>query len=713
MSTSIFRLPAYYNDHMVLQQRCENRIFGQAPANQPISLTVEHLPSDPEDTADDNIGIVFEEIDRCEEDGYFSFRLPPVEASADTYRFIFRCCEEEHIIEDVCFGEVWLAAGESNMTMPARLTDVHDDMPNLAGHDQVRFFTMNESGLEGNTNAYSYVPVGRLPGGRWFKATASEVGDISAVSLMFGLHLHRELKIPVAVYLLAANDTMMHSWLPREIVEEDKVIKNHTREINFYRSESTWNSFGDDHAPGYYETGDLAAKLPPFTTRNQPSAMYNHKLAPYSGLSIRGMIWMHGESDVQYPKYYRRALQRFAEVVKDRFRSPANEPYFIYSQLAPDYVSDRDPYRLAAFNEALSFVRRKLVTPAGMITLYDLPFTHTPGSEIWNRRLNPRAKRTVAERFASIALGLAYHRDVPSTAPECEYAEQVGDKLMITFANVGKGLFVKDDPALLRGFMIEDAAGKPIPAEAKELYGVRCLVWHDEIKGPQACSYGFSTFNHDANLFGGENMPVVPFRLSPFASDKLPVWDWMACDRLQALKLARNPYAEDVDGDAVIADKRDLWTIRGRAEFRTEADNKRFGAASLYLSYRRADETPIVFGPILDYASDYPPLDLTGWEHLSMEVFNADHHHKYIQMKLTDMQDRVFHSNVLTIPDKLAWQTIVFELPGTDYFSPDNVIKCEFTLTDPSGEGGLFIDRIRPTGHKIEVKDEEENYAQY
>ena len=136
--------------------------------------------------------------------------------------------------------------------------------------------------------------------------------------------------------------------------------------------------------------------------------------------------------------------------------------------MAPYYYSSSDDKVLACFNEALTIARRQLKTPAGMITLYDLPLDYnTEGDHIYARPLNPKAKAQIGERMCDVAKGLVYHADMPISAPEVKYAEWISDKLILSFANVGEGLKLPEGDLTLKGFNICGDTSNYLPAQAK------------------------------------------------------------------------------------------------------------------------------------------------------------------------------------------------------------------------------------------------------
>ncbi|NLJ69920.1 MAG: hypothetical protein GX328_00450 [Clostridiaceae bacterium] len=694
MSDISIRLPGYFKDNMILQQGVTNQIFGQTKPNARIEILLERYPGI-DSAKNKEYGIEFQSTEESDARGLFGFKLPVLEASYDSYRLSLTVENIRCIIDNIYFGEVWLALGESNMSMPARYTDVKNLIPQISKQQKIRIFTMAEYGLADDEELFLFKPTARIVKGQWLIPDLDNLSDVSATALVFAARLQESLNIPIAIYDLAAADTMIHSWLPREIIETKPHLKQHVVDLDYYRDKSNWN--------------DLSPESASFSRKNQPSVMYNHKIAPFIGLSIRGVIFSHGESDVHYPDYYLEAFKEFSIILCRDFNSFKRGPCMVYSQLAPYYHSSTDDKILACFNETLTIARRQLKTPAGMITLYDLPLDYnTEGDHLYARPLNPIAKAQIGERMCAIAKGLVYHADMPTSAPEIKYAEWISDKLILSFANVGQGLKLPEGDLTLKGFNICGETSNYLPAQANILFGIRTLVWHPEIKKPKSCSYAFSNFNQAANLLGGDGMPIVPFRLERDYPENSLSQIWMYCDQLTGWIVPK----KDINYSKIVKEDRPgyfpLWQISsGKGRLSLEKNNKRSSLAALYLEYVKADENPIMFEPILHYASLYPPLNLSFWRRLTIEVFNSDHHVKKIFLMLEDEDGNTVRSVPHQIKDVLAWQKISFiidEMP----VDLSKIKRLQFILQSNYADGNLTIDSVFGEGRKIIEKEVEE-----
>lgn len=149
----MIKLATVFRDGMILQQGVVSRLYGFAPEKSRVHLKIERLALD-EASALENAGrygIIYEEDDVTERDGYFQIKLPELEASFDKYKISVSTTEHEIILQDVLVGEVWLAAGQDNMAQKVRDSDVERLLDKAINLENIRFFQMNENGLNDKT----------------------------------------------------------------------------------------------------------------------------------------------------------------------------------------------------------------------------------------------------------------------------------------------------------------------------------------------------------------------------------------------------------------------------------------------------------------------------------------------------------------------------------------------------------------------------------
>ncbi|HBP37912.1 MAG TPA: hypothetical protein DD640_04075 [Clostridiales bacterium] len=603
--------------------------------------------------------------------------MPSFAASFDPFQLTLSDGVSEICLEDILFGEVWVTAGQSNMQMPLSAVQGSEQLPALANLFYVRVLSQSANGLPDEQADYPYQPRDDLSLAAWQRGDQpDQMSDVTAVGFSFAREVHLELHVPVGLIETALGGTCIHSWLSRDSVEQHNSLKNHIREIGFYRDSKDWN-----------QTGDWSWNL------NQPTALFNCKVAPLQGLGARGILWYQGESDYQYPEYYQKALQSLVRDWHAVFRPADSRGLgFLYVQLAPYYYGHRRFEQLAEFNGMLAAVRHILPCPAALVAIHDLPLTYDSAPEGWRHPIHPAVKLPIGQRLKTVAMGLLYQRKAPDSSPECSGIEIVGGKMLLSFTNIGEGLRLTGEDGLLRGFAICGPDRIFVEAQARILYGLRVLVWHEQISDPCAVTYAYADMNQTANLISRDQLPVVPFRSDREPSLYYPPLDWTHCESLQIWCCPQSGQPESTGW-------RPSWRVeRGLGDLIVEKANKAEGGGSLFFRYQSAGSHEFGLEPILDYASQFPPLDLSIYSQLSIDIFNSDQQIKHLRLALAsgpaDAELQILPTRITVLP-VLRWQRLQFDLGGLPAESLAAVRRLVFILDDRKGKGTLYLDQIR------------------
>jgi hypothetical protein len=741
---SKLRLATIFGNGMVLQQKAVNRLYGFAESETEVAVEFERFPAERHEPIDPETqyGILFSEVEISGRDGYFEFRLPPFLASKDPCRLTVRSAFDVVVIDDILIGELWYAAGQDNMAQTVRDSDVEHALDECVNLRDIRLFQMNLDGLSRQIQEYSFTPLGEAQGGEWQRGDQVHLmKDQSAVAFSFAVDFYNEWQIPTGVINAACPGTYIHSWLPREIIEDDPIIRNHVREVRLYRDRDNWNEEIAERDPGEHRYGSggfrsfprpqtvalldgrkpdedkpaplvvpratirkstLLQQMIPlaheFSPRKQPSAMFNHKVAPFVGLSLRGVLWFQGESDVDGPEYYLRALRYLVDTFNEVFVPVEQKLTLILTQLPSYLYNGMNATGLAIFNEMLALARHTLNANTGLVTLYDLPLSYREDASLCYV-LTPYAKREVGRRMARLASGLIAGDDRMTSAPEPISLERIGNKWMIDFtpsAVRGGGLYLRQGETVLKGFAICDSNRMFVKADARILYGVRVLVWHDQINDPVSLTYGFSAFNGDANLLGSDGIPVLPFRVDLEPSQYLVPMPWFDMDKLESFA-----WDEMLEGDSPRPRKKNLpglkrlWEVtKGRGELTLTNEVNGYSHSDLRLEYVNADERPVEIDAAVALASWYPPLDLTPYSAVELVLLNPDHQEKKIQLLLEDANGVVFESPPRKIEDAFRQQVIRWadtELAN----NTAEIVRFGFRIVDPGARGSLILIRVK------------------
>jgi sialate O-acetylesterase len=126
--------------------------------------------------------------------------------------------------------------------------------------------------------------------------------------------------------------------------------------------------------------------------------------------------------------------------------------------------------------------------------------------------IHPRRKREVGERLALAALARVYGRDVLYSGPIYKNMTIQGNRVILQFEHVGKGLDARGGG--LVGFTIAGSDRKFHNARGN-IKGDTVVVWSDEVPSPAAVRYGWAK-NPRVNFWNRDGLPASPFRTDDF-----------------------------------------------------------------------------------------------------------------------------------------------------------------------------------------------------
>ena len=235
------------------------------------------------------------------------------------------------------------------------------------------------------------------------------------------------------------------------------------------------------------------------SAQNQPAALYNGMLAPVINYSIKGFLWYQGESNSGRADEY--AKLQPAQIVDWRNKWNQGELPFLYVQL-PNFMDAN--YLPAESQWAVlreSQLKSLSVPNTAMAVAIDL------GE--WND-IHPDNKKDVGERLALAALKIAYNENVIYSGPIYQSSTVEGNKITISFSNIGSGLITNDGEELGE-FAIAGADKKFVWAKAK-IEGDKIIVWNDTVSNPMYVRYAWADNPVNPNLFNKEGLPASPFR---------------------------------------------------------------------------------------------------------------------------------------------------------------------------------------------------------
>ncbi|HBE70521.1 MAG TPA: sialate O-acetylesterase [Planctomycetaceae bacterium] len=465
-------LPNVFSDHMVLQQKQENKVWGRAKPGESVTVTFRDQSHSATADAAGNWHVMLE----AEEASHDPATLTAKGSSTVT-------------IEDVLVGEVWICSGQSNMQWSVSQTNDPDLVKVSANYPLIRMINYPRVGAQS--------PVWTHPKHQWMVCSPETVGSFSAVGYFFGRQLHQVLDVPIGLINNAWGGSACEAWIARDVMEETgdyayrlKVYDDMAQQLDDLTAKKELS------ADEKKRKASLTRNL---TGNHRPANIYNGVLKSHLGYGIRGAIWYQGESNAGRAYQYRKLFPLMIASWREEW-GQGDFPFY-WVQLADFRAESEAPgeSNWAELREAQTMTMDKLAN-TGEAVIIDIG----EGKDI-----HPRNKVDVGRRLARWALAKQYGVDIAYQSPRYKSMEQKDGKITLSFDAVRGGWRPFDVKSPV-GFAIAGEDRKFVWAEAK-IVNDTIEVWSDAVSEPVAVRYGWAD-NPVCNMFTGLNLPLTPFR---------------------------------------------------------------------------------------------------------------------------------------------------------------------------------------------------------
>ena len=476
-----FKLPHILSDNMVLQRQQDCRIWGLGDNGTEVTVKFKNQAKT-----------------TTVKNGKWLITLSP-EEHGGPFEMLITHGKETKTIKNILIGEVWLAAGQSNMQMSVMGETEWPRAQNFAHNDQIRLFKQfrNPQGKP----AFDTLPA------TWSADTNASRRHFSAVAYYFARKINQKLGIPVGISLAAEGGTKCQYWTPKEAFEGNHFHKEWLNQAIEASNdfETTKSTYEIEFASWLKKRkdGENVGRHPTHYGR-YASFYYNGFIHPIQNFTIRGAIWYQGERNSLSTKdaySYRTYFPLMIESWRQTFRNPDMPFYFV--QLPK--MALRDTRDAKVTRESQMHVAKTLKN-ANMVVTVDKA---EPG-------LHPKTKKYIGDRLGNMALSDVYDQKVDYLFPLYKNSKIKDSSIIIDFDYVGEGLMANDGKEL-REFTICGEDKKFVPAKAK-IVGTAIIVSSPEVSKPVAVRYAWKMAPL-VNLVGKNGLPVSPFRTDNY---KLP-----------------------------------------------------------------------------------------------------------------------------------------------------------------------------------------------
>lgn len=400
-------------------------------------------------------------------------------------------------VNDVLVGEVWLAAGQSNMLFKVNAMRPQQTPVEIPADPKFRIYRVPQNPSD--------TPLPTMAGG--WRALSPEA---SAVAYYFGRQLRETLDVPVGIVTSAVGGTPIGAWISKpgastipveqgafEAEWNESMAKYPASRKTYEEALAAWEQKKKDTEAAGSAFSEARPKEPlgPDSPK-RPYGLFNgmiHPLAPYA---IRGILWYQGESDTRRERAVKYAAMLRALISDWRGRWHDPKLPFLIIQL-PTYEQDID---WVTIREAQQTVARD--PGNGLVVTMDV------GEE---KNVHPVNKEPVGRRAGNLALADIYGRKVPAHSPTARSAKRESESVRIAF-NLEEGASLACRPeSEPPGLELAGADGTFFPALVRREQN-SLLVSSDRVPDPVRVRYAWSGWT-PVSIFDSNGLPAPQFSL--------------------------------------------------------------------------------------------------------------------------------------------------------------------------------------------------------
>lgn len=495
------KLSMLFSDHMVIQRRKPIRVWGEGEGMVTVEL-------------DGSVARTY-----CS-GGKWSVVLPEKEAGGP-YTMKITDATDSVELSDVYVGEVWIAAGQSNMEMITfAAQDGFETAKRLGNNSNIRFFTAPRRitpEFRGYNWHFESVKAEDTP---WELCTEESALHFSAIGFYFSSCLQLEEGVAVGIISCNYGGSRIEAF-----IEADKIFSR--KEFSYYYElcQNAINKLDYDEYMKSFEhyssertrlcptknalemvkemgimdfgTKDILEGFPPpveFGPKHfsWPGVVWENMVKPIIPYTVKGVLWYQGEGNAMENEYYRDLF----ELMVSSWRGAWDDKLpFITVQITP-HAFARAP-RIWPLLIRQQIRATRTIDGVYMVTTSELG-TYA--------NVHSLPKFPIGERLYLAAESVVYGKGGEYCGPIYREAKKEGNRLRLYFDHAESGLRVSDTVSELY-VAGEDGVMKPANAVFD---GSELIVFSDEVDDPVYAEMGFKNFC-TIDLYNNEGFIAAPF----------------------------------------------------------------------------------------------------------------------------------------------------------------------------------------------------------
>ena len=430
------KLADIFTDNMVLQRDKKIAVFGEGIGNGKIEFCGK-------------------ETEFISENERFCVYLPPGPAGGP-YSMRITLNGETVILQNILVGDVFLAAGQSNMELTCKDTVDIEIIPN----DSIRFFTEGHNCNETLSEIYYNKTL-------WEICNEHTAQNFSAIGYCVARILQETVGVPIGIVACNKGASRVEAWTNPEIVNDNeyqKMLEIKHNDYNFYRF-------------------------------NQNSWLYINKLLPVVPYTARGVLWYQGESNSQTDEgiYYSKLLR----IMIDNWRELWNDNLPFYQVQLMPLSREKTEYDMAVIRSQQALAAEKIPN------VYLTTLVNTNEAD----NIHPTKKSKISKALANAVLFSLYGYDIEYCGPVINRIEKTKDAVILHFTHA-EGLIVVGNE--LQDVYLYDENGRECAFDYK--IEDNCL----KLFGPQVVNCRQISFGYRNapmhNLYNSDGFLASPFK---------------------------------------------------------------------------------------------------------------------------------------------------------------------------------------------------------
>lgn len=452
------KIPAFFSDNMVLQQKENVVIWGKDQPNTKIFITTSwHSFAK---TVTNSQG-VWKTTIKTKKASFTPENIKIQGSSTIT-------------LKNILIGEVWFCSGQSNMEMPLkglRKSKVLNSGKYLqiANNKNIRLFNVPRTA--------SVLPSDDV-NAEWQESDEESARNYSAIGYIFGFELYQKLNVPIGIIESSWGGTRIESWIPKQDLLKYKNIK-------FF-----------DYLPKEENK------------QKKPSFLFNGMIHPFQNFTLKGFLWYQGESNRSQPKTYKSYMKDLIGSWRNQWENDKLPFYFV--QIAP--------YNYKKHKKGTS-IRPNLIREAQFQISQEIKNTGLAvTTDVGDcNDIHPAKKEVIAKRLSYWALANEYKvKNLKYKSAVFKSMKVNGNKVVLNFKFSKKDYFLNAQNS--KGFTIAGADKSFYNAQVIVNKNKKSItLYHPKVIKPAAVRYGFEPC-FKSNLITKSGLPISIFRTDKWSN---------------------------------------------------------------------------------------------------------------------------------------------------------------------------------------------------